>query len=116
MKDGMPFLSDDRFRSITGWLVILGTSAFSVSFLAFLIFYSWHGDSWLVDVVKQHFQATVGLPLSAIAAMCIVFIFKFVSGNIEFEALTFKFKGASGPVVLWTLCFLAMAGAIKMLW
>jgi hypothetical protein len=38
------------------------------------------------------------------------------SGPIEFEGLGFKFKGASGPVVLWVFCFLAIAGAIKLVW
>jgi hypothetical protein len=95
------FLSEERFRAIAGWLIFMGTGAFSVVFLSFLVFHSWGNDSWIVDVVKAHFTATIGLPLAAIAAICIVFLFKFVSGEIEFEGLGFKFKGAAAPVILW---------------
>ena len=38
------------------------------------------------------------------------------SGAIEFEVLTVKFRGASGPVVLWTFAFLAIVAGIKVLW
>jgi hypothetical protein len=38
----------------------------------------------------------------------IVLFFKYSSGPIEFEGLTFRFKGASGPVVLWALVFLVI--------
>ena len=109
-------LSEERFRVIAGWLIFSGTAVFSVIFLAFLIYHSWGKDSWVVDIIKMHFSATVGLPLAAIAAICVVFLFKYVSGEIEFEGLGFKFKGASGPVILWIGCFFAIAGAIKWLW
>jgi hypothetical protein len=35
---------------------------------------------------------------------------------IEFEAAGFKFRGASGPVVLWIFCYLAIVTSIKLLW
>ena len=116
MEDEKQFLSEERFRAIAGWLIFLGTGVFSAVFLSFLVYHSWGSESWIVDIVKEHFQATVGLPLAAIAAICIVFLFKFVAGAIEFEGLGFKFKGASAPVILWVLCFLAIVGGIRVLW
>lgn len=110
------FLSEERFRAIAGWLVFLGTGTFSVVFLFFLVYHSWGTDSWIVEIVKNHFLATVGLPLAAIASTCIVFLFKFVAGEIELEGLGFKFRGAAAPVILWVICFLSIAGAIKLLW
>jgi hypothetical protein len=38
----------------------------------------------------------------------IVLFLKYSAGPIEFEGLTFRFKGASGPVVLWALVFLVI--------
>lgn len=116
MDNQTQYLSEQRFRAIAGWFIFLGTGAFSAVFLFFLIFHSWGQESWIIDIVKDHFQATVGLPLAAIASICIVYLFKFVSGDIELEGFGVKFKGAAGPVILWAICFLAISGAIKLLW
>ena len=43
-----------------------------------------------------------------IVAFSIVLTLSFATGDIEFEAPGFKFKGASGPIVLWVLCFVAI--------
>lgn len=67
-------------------------------------------------ILRQRFAAIVGLPAAGAVAFVIVIVFRQTAGPIEFEAAFIKFKGAAGPVVLWTLCFLAIAGAIKMLW
>jgi hypothetical protein len=50
------------------------------------------------------------------AALCLVIVLENTSGPIEFEGLGFGFKGASGPLVLWCLCFLVMTAAIKAVW
>lgn len=68
------------------------------------------------EVALAHFAATVGFPSAALAALCIVVFLESASGAIEFEGLGFKFKEASGPIVLWVFCFLAIAAAIKLLW
>jgi hypothetical protein len=58
-----------------------------------------------------------GVPLAALVALCIVIVLENTSGHIEMEGpLGFKFKGASGPVILWICCFLAIVGAIKLTW
>jgi hypothetical protein len=38
------------------------------------------------------------------------------SGRIEFEGFGFKFRGASGEIILWVICFFAIVTAIKLLW
>jgi hypothetical protein len=45
-----------------------------------------------------------------------VSLLKVTSGPIEFEAIGFKFRGASGPIVLWVFCFLSIAVAFHLLW
>ncbi|AXW53397.1 hypothetical protein CJO92_12435 [Ralstonia solanacearum] len=73
-------------------------------------------DSALYALALDHFAATVGLPAGALAALCIVVFLESSSGPIEFEGVGFRFKGASGPIVLWVLVFLSIAGAIKVLY
>jgi hypothetical protein len=48
--------------------------------------------------------------------MIIVLLRQTNQGPIEFEGLGFKFRGASGPVVLWAVCFFVISLAIKMHW
>tara|TARA_Y100000588_G_C13362633_1_gene547192 strand:- start:124 stop:468 length:345 start_codon:yes stop_codon:yes gene_type:complete len=67
-------------------------------------------------VIIDHFPATFGLPLAAGGAFILVVLLSQTQGPVEFEGLGFKFRGASGPVVLWVLCFLAMVAGIKVLW
>ena len=38
------------------------------------------------------------------------------TGPIEMEALGFKFRGASGPVVLRIFCFLVIVFGVYLLW
>jgi len=116
MPEDKSYLSEERFRAIAGWLVFLGTGVFSLVFLAFIVFHSWGSESWIVEIVKQHFSAAVGLPLAAIASICVVLLFKYATGPIEFRVLGFEFRGASGPIVLWAMCFLAITLGIKLLW
>ena len=116
MNEDKSYLSEERFRAIAGWLVFLGTCVFSAVFLVFVVCHSWGEDNWIVDIVKEHFAATIGLPLAAIASICVVLIFKYSAGSIEFKVLGFEFKGASGPIVLWVMCLLAITIGIRLLW
>lgn len=70
----------------------------------------------IFEVFLLHFSALVGLPCAALAALCIVMFLEHSLGAIEFEGAGFKFRGASGPIVLWIFCFLAIVTAIKLLW
>lgn len=67
-------------------------------------------------ILEEHFLATVGLPLAGVTAASIVAIFEFQSGLVKFEGMGFKFSGASGQIILWIFCFLAIVGALKSLW
>jgi hypothetical protein len=50
-------------------------------------------------MLREHFADLVGIPMSALIAMCVVILLRFSAGPIEFEGLSFKFRGASGQVV-----------------
>jgi len=53
---------------------------------------------------------------SELGAFSHVVFLRQTDGPIEFNGLGFEFKGASGQVAMWVVCFLAIAGAIKFLW
>jgi hypothetical protein len=61
-------------------------------------------------------DALIGIPLAAASAFCIVLIFEARAGRVEFEALGFRFRGGAGPAVIWVFAFLAIVGAIRLLW
>lgn len=79
---------------------------------AFILIQWWIGGT----LISEHFTALVGLPAAFGAAFVVVALFRTVEGRIVFSALGFKFEGASGPIVMWVLCFLAIVAAIKALW
>lgn len=70
----------------------------------------------LYRIALSQFPAAIGLPSAALMALCIVVFLENTTGDIQFKGLGFDFHGASGPIVLWVFCFLAIAGAIKLLW
>lgn len=103
-----------RQRRIVAWGVALILAIFLGIFLT--IWLLGFRDAWKTQLITEHFAAVIGLPAAAIAASCVVFAFRQADGPIQLEVLGLRLKGAAGPVVLWTLCFLGIAIAIKMLW
>ena len=114
-------ITKSRFRRYAHWFIVTGTAAAGSYFLGFLVYHSLvptvSSESWFLQVIEKHFAATIGVPLSAVSAFCIVLLLNVVTPEpIEIEALGFKFCGASGPIVLWIFCFLAMIVGMPMLW
>ena len=102
------------------WAAVVGTAMWAGCFFVFLIYQSIVGsntsDNWFIRMVQEHPAATIGIAMSAVTAFCLVAILEVSRGPIEFEALGFKFRGASGPVILWILCFLVMIFGVWFLW
>lgn len=73
-------------------------------------------DPITLKIVTEHFPAIVGLPLAAVGAFIVVVLLRHTNGPVEFEGLGFRFRGASGPVVMWIACFLVIVISIKILW
>lgn len=108
------------FRRASQWAAVGGTGVASIFFFCFLV---WHiiypapPDGWLINIIHSQYAATIGVPLSAIAAFCIVTVLNVINnGDVEFSFLGFTFKGASGPVILWVICFLAIILGFHVLW
>ncbi len=119
--DKAPDNKPDRLlRMLTKWITLTGTMVLAAYGFAFIILQTINptdpGSNWIVDVLHRHYAAVLGVPMCSVAAICIVLVLEQAAGPIEFELLGFKLRGASGPVVLWVLVFLAMALAMRVLW
>ena len=79
-------------------------------------FFVTRGDEKWNTLFFSQFKAIVGLPAAAAGAFIIVTLFRVSDGPIEMKGLGVEFKGASGPVILWILCFLAIVYAIHVTW
>jgi hypothetical protein len=73
-------------------------------------------QNWFVRIEDRHYAALIGTPMSAMTAFCIVSILRVTNGAIEFEAFGVTFRGASGPIILWAVCFGAVVAAFRILW
>lgn len=98
------------------WSVIIGAGCIGISYTAFVVYWTWQQEGWVKDIIRQHFAATVGLPLAGVGGFLLVQILQISSGRIEFEAWGIKLRGASGPVVLWAITFVVIAFTIKFMW
>jgi hypothetical protein len=68
------------------------------------------------EILKDHFGAMIGMPVAGALAFLLVVFLRQTEGPIEFKGAGFEFKGASGQIVMWIMCFLSITGAIKWLW
>lgn len=107
--------SEYLFKIGVRWLVFFGAAAFGAVFLFGAVSTIYY-EQWVIQLAREHFAATVGLPFAALAALCLVIFLEITAGGVEIKGFGFEFKGAGGPIVMWISSFLAIAAAIKMLW
>ncbi len=70
----------------------------------------------LIAIVLDHPQAAIGGPVCMLCALLIVLLLRTTEGPIQFEAFGLKFRGASGPIIMWILCFGALVFGLRWLW
>jgi len=102
-----------RLRSVALWS---STTLSALSCLGLLYLFVRTDLSVWQDLIKAHFLGTVGLIGIQIASIGTVTFLRQSEGAIEFEGWGFKFKGASGQVVLWGFCVVVLSLCAKMLW
>lgn len=101
-------------RRFLPWILLL--ASFGVAAVFWFTIFNGVSDDF-DDLYKRNFIVIVGLPLAACAALAlVVFLEQAQEGPLEFSGLSFQFKGASGPVVLWVFCYLALVSSFKLLW
>jgi hypothetical protein len=88
--------------------LLVGAPIFIVANLA------WTGA--LARISEDHARAVLGVPWAGGAGLIVVLILRTAFGAVEFKILGVEFKGASGPIIMFLLCFLAEILAIQLLW
>jgi len=87
---------------------------FTLTIVALVVF-GFFNEPFKTLVIYQ-FQVIVLLPVSGLFSFVLVASFQKFSGDIEFKALGFEFSGASGPVIMWAISFIAIVVSINLLW
>jgi hypothetical protein len=108
--------TEDRVvRSTAFWFAVL-TALCAVVIFGYAILVVAYGFRYWEEILRDHFAAIIGLPGAAAVAFMLVVFLRQTEGPIEFKGLGFEFKGASGQVAMWVVCFLAIAVAIRLCW
>jgi hypothetical protein len=86
-------------------------------FLSFVLLstFVWTGG-WIMVLFREHYVFFVGLPLAALLAHFLVGTLENTRGQIQFEAAGVTFKGASGPIIMWVLVYLALVVSFTLAW
>lgn len=108
-------IENDALSRVARWIVVALVLMFVLTAIYFFVFSGVDPRVFQI-VVIQNFAASVGLPAAAGAALFIVLVLKVTTGPIEIQAPGFRLKGASGPILLWVVCFVAITWGIWLLW
>jgi hypothetical protein len=110
--------STDLPRMAVIWMTIIAAAGIASSYTLLLTLWVWRGDPWVIEVFRDHFAAMIGLPFAALLSFILVVLLEARFDSIEMEVFHgfIKFRGASGPIVLWMLCFVSIAASIRLLW
>ena len=100
-----PASADDKLTSLTFKLSVF-----------FAFFWCIFGLSIIYGIrilwnrpINPSFVPFMGVGFSVIVAFAIVLTLKYATGeSIEFKLFGNEWKGASGPILLWVVCFLAI--------
>ena len=103
------------------WCVVVGTAIWTTFFFGFLVVSALIPnaipDSWFLDMIKEQPAGTIGIAICAISSFSVVVVLDIFSrDSISFKFFNFEFKGASGPVILWIMCFLVFVVGTGLLW
>ncbi len=71
---------------------------------------------WILVLFRTQYAFFVGLPFACMLAYFLVGTMENTRGNIEFEFVGLKFKGASGPIIMWVIVFLALVVSMRVIW
>ena len=108
----------ERMRLIFSYYAICSILLICLFVVVWLIYIIMRGDhvDKIVLLIFQQPAVFIVAPGCIMLALLIVLLLRNIGGPIEFEAMAFKFRGASGPIVMWIFCYLALIFATKFLW
>jgi hypothetical protein len=87
-----------------------------IIYLWFLVLSFFLTGGFLLNLLRDHYVFFVGLPFAALIAFVMVSTFEITRGDIEFEIAGLRLKGASGPLIIWVLVYLALVVSISLAW
>src|SRR5262245_37642721 len=110
--DTSPTPADDKLTSLT--------FNFSVFFAFFWCIFGRSIISgirvWWNSPIHPSFLPFMGVGFGVIVAFAIVLTLKYATGEpVEFKLFGNEWKGASGPIFLWVVCFLAIVYGLYLL-
>jgi hypothetical protein len=106
--------ADKRIRHIMGWSIVAAGLGF-IGWFGWEIFFGTLRPV-VFGMSHLHYATVIGVPCSGLGALFIVLLLRTVAGDIQFKAFGFEFKGASGPIIMWILCFGALVFAMVKTW
>ena len=93
-----------------------------VKFTHLVFFWCMGGISLIYGVRLYHdvpihpsFIPIIGASFAAILSFTLVIAFRVYAGPMDFEADKIKVKGATGPIILWCICFLTISYGLYLL-
>jgi len=70
---------------------------------------------WFNSPIQPSFIPITGAAFCAVLAFALVLALQYSTGQIEIKFSTVDFEGASGPIILWCLCFFVIAYGLYMM-
>jgi hypothetical protein len=104
------------FKYIIYLLAIIFIPLLVISYFGLYVYELFYDNTWIIDNLKEHYAATIGLPFAAVAASLIVLVFETKSGEIKITIWNMKFEGTSGEIIMWVLVFISEGLMIALLW
>lgn len=106
--------SEVKLRQILKIIMV----SIAILFFVFVFVQQWffglHPD--LFQQIIDHYAVFLTLPCAGFAALLLVVIFDQAYGQIKFSIWGMNFEGASGPIILWIMCYLSIILSVRALW
>ena len=113
---------NEKFIGRNKLLATIGLIAVAAIYLtATIIFVTDHlimtPSDWMIELIAKNYAGIIVLPTYAFAVLLFVILLDIrATQPLKFEALGFKFEGASAPFVLWLAGMLMAILGLKLLW
>ena len=103
-------------RKFLSWVFASAITALICLGMVLIVFDLYYGGfprlAALTSITSPLGQAFAVAIVAAIPATILVFLLQSTRGTLEFSALGIKFRGPSGPLLLWAVIFLVVASVI----
>ena len=97
-RESQVVVQDEKFRLRFRRVVLLATTAWGFFSAGFLVYHSVQPNSWVRQILEDHFAALLGVPMAALMAMCVVVLLRFTAGSIQIS-------GPQGLLGVLRACF-----------